>query len=681
MIGVLEALSSSDDTSNNDVALVPFATYSHRLVGGEDRDSVSSIYVKASEAATLSAAYQETDATLRNLHGITSDDDVDFSIATQESILTAASSVDRTLTVMLGGIAVISLLVGGIGVMNIMLVSVTERIREIGLRKALGAKPRIIRRQFLVEASLLGLAGGLLGVTLGVVGALVLPPSPTSASSCRCRCRSWPSSWPSASACCSACTPRHAPPASPPSTPSGVNDMPLPAFLADTPSSVRRLAAAGLVALFAVMVVAVAANGQSSSGHYRTATATTSSVDQVLESVATIEPVTQAAVAFPIAGTVESVEVGVGDRVAVGTTLAELDSASLERTLRQQQAALDQAELTLERALERRSGRDRHRSIRRHRGDPHRLRDLRGGVVRCRRPRRGPDDRRPERAERRRHRRGPTGAAQRATAGRCGPRRGAAGDRQRRLGVRGGRLRRRRRVSRRAHRLHRRHQRRGRGAAGGPVQPGRSQQRGGDPGRPARPARRRSGRAAADHDPADPTVAADPFDRRRPALSSVRSPRPAPSAAAPASRRSGSSRCSGPSTRRRSRSSWPNRPSPRPPSSVRSPARSSRSNLAPGDEVDAASATANIIISGRGGYEATVNVSVDDLADLEVGQAATVRPDGSDEEIEGEVVAIGVAANAGSFPITIGLHGNTRQLGNGSTATADDHDLGGPRTR
>ena len=176
VIGVLEALSSSEDTSNNDVALVPFATYSHRLVGGEDRDSVSSIYVKASDGATLSAAYQETDATLRNLHGVTSDDDVDFSIATQESILTAASSVDRTLTVMLSGIAAISLLVGGIGVMNIMLVSVTERIREIGLRKALGAKPRLIRRQFLVEASLLGLAGGLLGVTLGVVGALILPP-------------------------------------------------------------------------------------------------------------------------------------------------------------------------------------------------------------------------------------------------------------------------------------------------------------------------------------------------------------------------------------------------------------------------------------------------------------------------------------------------------------------------
>jgi putative ABC transport system permease protein len=175
VVGVLEALSSSDDPSNNDLAVVPFSTMSQRLVGGSDRDSADSIYVKATSDATLSAAYQEVEATLANLHGSTSADDRDFSIATQESILSAATSVDQTMTVMLAGIAVISLLVGGIGVMNIMLVSVTERIREIGLRKALGARPRLIRRQFLVEASVLGLAGGLLGVATGGVGAIVLP--------------------------------------------------------------------------------------------------------------------------------------------------------------------------------------------------------------------------------------------------------------------------------------------------------------------------------------------------------------------------------------------------------------------------------------------------------------------------------------------------------------------------
>jgi len=79
------------------------------------------------------------------------------------------------LTIFLGGVAGISLLVGGIGVMNIMLVSVTERVREIGLRKALGATPRIIRRQFLAEASFLGLVGGVLGVGLGLIGAAVIP--------------------------------------------------------------------------------------------------------------------------------------------------------------------------------------------------------------------------------------------------------------------------------------------------------------------------------------------------------------------------------------------------------------------------------------------------------------------------------------------------------------------------
>jgi putative ABC transport system permease protein len=175
VIGVLEPLSSSDDPSNNDIAVVPFSTMSERLVGGTDRDSADALYVKATSDGTLSAAYQEVDTTLANLHGSTSSDDRDFSIATQESILSAATSVDQTMTVMLAGIAVISLLVGGIGVMNIMLVSVTERIREIGLRKALGARPRLIRRQFLVEASVLGLAGGVLGVAAGALGAVVLP--------------------------------------------------------------------------------------------------------------------------------------------------------------------------------------------------------------------------------------------------------------------------------------------------------------------------------------------------------------------------------------------------------------------------------------------------------------------------------------------------------------------------
>lgn len=175
VVGVLESLSSSDNPTNNDLALVPASTMASRLVGGTDRDTVSQVYVKATGDDTLSAAYQEVTAELLALHGITDPGEADFTIATQESILTAASTVDQTLTVMLAGIAVISLLVGGIGVMNIMLVSVSERVREIGLRKALGARPRLIRRQFMLEASVLGLAGGVCGVVAGLLMGVVLP--------------------------------------------------------------------------------------------------------------------------------------------------------------------------------------------------------------------------------------------------------------------------------------------------------------------------------------------------------------------------------------------------------------------------------------------------------------------------------------------------------------------------
>ncbi|HEY7916993.1 MAG TPA: ABC transporter permease [Acidimicrobiales bacterium] len=179
VIGVLNTVGSSSTSSTastpDDQAIAPLTTASALFLGGSNRNSVSQILIQATSAGTLSAAYQEADAELLSLHGITTAASADFTITSEQQVLSTATSVDKTLTILLGGVAGISLLVGGIGVMNIMLVSVTERIREIGLRKALGATPRVIRRQFLVEASVLGCVGGVLGAGLGLLGAGILP--------------------------------------------------------------------------------------------------------------------------------------------------------------------------------------------------------------------------------------------------------------------------------------------------------------------------------------------------------------------------------------------------------------------------------------------------------------------------------------------------------------------------
>ena len=179
VVGVLNSVGSSTSSSTtsdpDDTAIVPLTTAAQEIFGGTSRNSVSSIIVQGRSSADLTAAYQEADQELLALHGITTASDADFTITSEASVVSTATSVDRTLTILLGGVAGISLLVGGIGVMNIMLVSVTERIREIGLRKALGATPRLIRRQFLVEASVLGLTGGALGAGLGIICAVFLP--------------------------------------------------------------------------------------------------------------------------------------------------------------------------------------------------------------------------------------------------------------------------------------------------------------------------------------------------------------------------------------------------------------------------------------------------------------------------------------------------------------------------
>jgi len=175
VVGVLTSAGSDSTTNLDDQAIVPLSTAAQRIVGGTSRTSVQTIYVKASAPSRLGAAYQETNAILQYRHGVASAASADFSITTQQSVISTTSSVNSTLTNLLIGVAALSLIVGGIGVMNIMLVSVKERTREIGLRKALGGTPAVIRRQFLCEASMLGLTGGLLGVATGVGGAIALP--------------------------------------------------------------------------------------------------------------------------------------------------------------------------------------------------------------------------------------------------------------------------------------------------------------------------------------------------------------------------------------------------------------------------------------------------------------------------------------------------------------------------
>jgi len=174
VIGVLDTIGSSTSTDDDDQAVVPQTTMANRISTATNRAAVSTIYIEATSQETLSAAYQEAQSALLSAHRLTAAT-ADFTLASQQGLVETATSTDRTLTVLLAGVAGISLLVGGIGVMNIMLVSVTERVREIGLRKALGATPTAVRRQFLLEASTLGLTGGVLGVAAGAAGALLLP--------------------------------------------------------------------------------------------------------------------------------------------------------------------------------------------------------------------------------------------------------------------------------------------------------------------------------------------------------------------------------------------------------------------------------------------------------------------------------------------------------------------------
>ncbi len=166
VIGVLEPKGGSSFSNADNLVMIPFSTAQARLIRHSTADQVDLLLVEAISPKDVPIASDEVAQILRARHRTAIGAD-DFTILTQQDFLSTASTITNVLTIFLGGVAGISLLVGGIGIMNIMLVSVTERTREIGLRKAVGAHKVDIMIQFLAESSVLSLFGGVIGIILG----------------------------------------------------------------------------------------------------------------------------------------------------------------------------------------------------------------------------------------------------------------------------------------------------------------------------------------------------------------------------------------------------------------------------------------------------------------------------------------------------------------------------------
>ena len=177
VVGVLEPKGQSPTGQDqDDVILLPISTAKRKVIGikSANADAVDSIMMQAKSGNQIQAAQDEAKALLRQRHHLAPSEDDDFSIRNMEEIFAAQEASSHIMSIMLAAVASVSLIVGGIGIMNIMLVSVRERTREIGLRQAVGAKTRDILTQFLVEAVTLSIAGGCVGIVLGITASAVI---------------------------------------------------------------------------------------------------------------------------------------------------------------------------------------------------------------------------------------------------------------------------------------------------------------------------------------------------------------------------------------------------------------------------------------------------------------------------------------------------------------------------
>jgi putative ABC transport system permease protein len=172
IVGVLMAKGqTAEGNDQDDVVLAPYTTVQTRLSG---RTFIAQILASTFNPEDVSAAQLEVSAIMRDAHGLAPNEPDDFQVKNQAELAAAAQGTTQVMTLLLAAIASISLLVGGIGIMNIMLVSVTERTREIGLRLALGARGSDVQKQFLIESVVMSVAGGLLGVAFGYTGSAVI---------------------------------------------------------------------------------------------------------------------------------------------------------------------------------------------------------------------------------------------------------------------------------------------------------------------------------------------------------------------------------------------------------------------------------------------------------------------------------------------------------------------------